>query len=73
MKKVMMFGVVTLTIGLIGCGEPDYEIEYYKTHEKERLEKLSWCNEIRKRRSTYNCKSAIGAEAQLSTEKLLGF
>ena len=52
--------------------EPKHEVGYYKINNDERIAKLEWCEEKRERKSTFNCRSAIDAKAQLSTDLLLG-
>ncbi len=64
-----------LLILLVGCGEaqePTYDIDYYKTHKTERLEKLDWCKKSSERSSLINCLNASGAESDLKVKQMFG-
>lgn len=73
MKKIL--GLSFLVILLVGCSEttePTYDVEYYKSHEVERLAKLEWCKGNAERKETFNCRNAGNARAQIRTALLLG-
>lgn len=64
-----------LAILLVGCGEAQettYDIDYYKTHEKERLDKLEWCKKSSERSALTNCLNASGAKSDLKVELMFG-
>lgn len=64
-----------LAVLLVGCGEesePIYDVNYYKTHEKERLEKLDWCKKSADRKVTTNCTNAHDAQEKLDVETMFG-
>ena len=62
MKKTV-FATLLATVLLTACGEKIYDLEYYKTHEKERHARIKKCaGNPGKYEGNGNCKNAYQAE-----------
>lgn len=60
MKKIVfLFAAFGL---LAGCGESHHDKAWYATHEKERAEKVTACNNDAAIRATPDCENAINAD-----------
>ncbi|GAB0153219.1 EexN family lipoprotein [Marinobacterium sp. BA1] len=67
MNKYVKAAPLVVALMLTGCNdEPTYDVEYYKTHEKERTEKLAECkNNPGELRETPNCINAQKAHTAI--------
>ena len=62
MKKIALTAILT-TVLLSACGEKIYDLEYYKTHEKERHARIEKCeSNPGKYKEDGNCTNAYKAE-----------
>lgn len=72
---IKYLGALLLTVLLAGCGDSEekvYDIDFYKSHEKERLTKLDWCKVSTERRLTINCVNAHEAQEMLDVDTMFG-
>ncbi len=71
MKKVLL--VSTIVLALIGCKEEKKEeikdVQYYRTHKAERLEKLKICRNSAEKELSINCQNAAKADRQAEASK----
>lgn len=68
MKKTV-FATLLATVLLTACGEKIYDLEYYKTHEKERKAQMEKCkSNPGKYKDNANCLNAFTADRKLKQE-----
>ena len=68
MKKTV-FATLLATILLTACGEKIHDLEYYKTHEKERKAQMEKCkSNPGKYKGNGNCVNAFTAQRDLELE-----
>lgn len=63
MKNKRFLTILLATVLLTACGEKIHDLEYYKTHEKERIARIKKCNSNPgKYKEDGNCINAHKAE-----------
>ncbi|WP_150139620.1 EexN family lipoprotein [Candidatus Enterovibrio escicola] len=62
--------LLLLAIVLVGCGEATYDVDYYASHDTERLEKLDWCKKSMDRKLLTNCLNALDADTDIKVNKM---
>ena len=75
MNKYLAIVLSVTALGLVGCGEKDepvYNVDYYKTHQQERVSKLDWCRNSADRKATTNCLNAVEAESDAKVSQMFG-
>ena len=70
MKIKHFLTILSTTVLLTACSEKIHDLEYYKTHEKERLARMEKCkSNPGKYKEDGNCINAFKADYQISLEK----
>lgn len=62
MKRLVILSVISFM--LVAC-DSSHDIDWYKSHEKERKEKISECNKNANEIQSADCKNAKEANRQL--------
>lgn len=45
MRDIAWAVLLAVVLGLTGCGKEPKTVSYYKTHDQERKDRVTWCNE----------------------------